>query len=80
MFMTYLKNLIKLIGITIAGRIFWNCRLYQKYVVDQNNSSALKLISTDRFAIVMQGPLIVDSNLFEISLTTRIEASEINNI
>ena len=63
MLKVYLKNLIKLIIITITGRVFWNYRLYKKkYVVDQINQGTLKLISTDRFAIVMQGPLIVDSN------------------
>jgi len=59
----YIKELIKLITITITGKIFWNYRLYKKkYVVVKYNQSNLKLISTDLFAIVMQGPLIVDSN------------------
>jgi hypothetical protein len=47
---------------SIVGRCFWTYQLYKKYAGDQINHGALKLLSTGRFAIVMQGPLIVDSN------------------
>ncbi|MEI6335428.1 MAG: WavE lipopolysaccharide synthesis family protein [Methylococcaceae bacterium] len=62
MFWIYSKNLVKLAVAYTRGRSFWNYRLYKKYQDHQNNHGALKLASTGRFAIVMQGPLIVDSN------------------
>ena len=62
MFLTYIKNLIKLMTEFMVGKCLWNYRLYKKYAGDQNNYGALKLVSTGRFAIVIQGPIIVDND------------------
>ena len=62
MLLVYIKNLIKLMATSIVGRCFWNYRLYKKYAGDQNNHGALKLVSTGRFAIVIQGPNIFDDD------------------
>ena len=62
MLLVNIKNLIKLMAGYIVGRYFWNYRLYKKYAGDQNNHGALKLVSTGRFAIVIQGPNIFDDD------------------
>lgn len=62
MFLIYLKNSIKLLIACFTGRYFWSYRLYKRYQNCRNNNSALKLESKSRFAIVMQGPIILDSN------------------
>lgn len=58
----YLKNSVKLAFAYLTGRYFWSYRLYAKYKIDVNNNGALKLEQKSSFAIVIQGPLIVDSN------------------
>lgn len=62
MLLVYLKNSVKLVIAYLTGRYFWNYRLYTKYQNDGNNHGALKLETKSKFAIVMQGPLIFDSN------------------
>ena len=62
MLLAYIKNLIKLMAASTVGRCFWNYRLYKKYAGDQNKHGALKLVSTGRFAIVIQGPNIFDDD------------------
>jgi hypothetical protein len=58
----YLKNLVKLVIVSLIGRYFWNYRFYAKYKLDLNTRGDLKVKSKSKFAIVIQGPLIIDSN------------------
>lgn len=62
MLFKYLITIINLIKITIKNKIFWNYRCYKKHAANQNDHGALMLSSKDRFAIVIQGPLIMDSD------------------
>lgn len=62
MLLVTVKNLIKLLASYFVGKSFLNYRLYKRYFSDQPFDGALKLLSTERIAIVMQGPLIIDSN------------------
>lgn len=62
MLFIYIKNLIILISKYVFGGCFWNYQLYKKYAGEQTNCGALKLASTSRFAIVIQGQIICDDD------------------
>ena len=62
MLLATIKSLINLATKSVAGKFFWNYQLYRKYACDQNNQGGLKLVSTGRFAIVIQGPYIYDDD------------------
>jgi hypothetical protein len=62
MFWTYIKNLVKLVIAFLTCRYFWNYKLYPKYKNISSDKGVLMPKSIERFAIVLQGPLITNSN------------------
>ena len=58
----YYKSFIKLVASYLTGKAFWNYRLYSKYQKDTTAGGALDFINEKSFAIVMQGPVVEDSN------------------
>jgi hypothetical protein len=59
---TYIKNLLNLTVSCIKGGIYFTYRIYKKNNERQSKHAALKYASACRFAIVMQGPVIVDDD------------------
>lgn len=62
MLLVNIKNIIQLVVAFVAGSSFFNYKLYKKYADDQNSHGALKFLYKGRFAIVIQGPNIIDNN------------------
>jgi hypothetical protein len=56
----YLRGFAELATALAKRKCFFGFYLYNKYEKDQVRSGALKLNNSDSFAIVIQGPLIVD--------------------
>lgn len=58
----YFKNLVKLIYRTVWGKTLWNYREYRKFPKDSNYRGMFRLSTADQFAIVVQGPVISESD------------------
>jgi hypothetical protein len=62
MLRTYYKNIIKLLLITIKREEFWNYRLFKKTTVKGVTPICFRYINKHKYAIVVQGPMISDSD------------------
>ena len=58
----YLRHLCKFLADSIHGRSFWNYRFYPKMEINHNPKGAFKINEEYSFCIVMQGPVITESN------------------